>query len=672
MIHSMKSLLRSWVVDDRWFGFMGGDKTKAGIKVDEWVAMNYSAVYAAVRLLSDAVAVTPLHLYKRVGKEGKERAVKHPLYGLFHRSANRIQTSFRLKQTAQGHLSTWGNAFLFIDRAYSTGDIRGVWPLTPHRIKINVDGTNVQYSYKMSSGENKPLPQDQLCHIPGFGYDGIIGYNPITLARESIGHGMALQEFGSNFFGNGTHPGLIISHPQSLGPETLKSLQTSMQEAYSGLGNSHKLMVLEEGMKPESVTIPPTDAQYLESRKFNITEIARWWRVPPHMIGDLERATFDNIEHQGMEFVQWTAMPWFTLWETELSRYFLSEKEQEQYFFEFDLGNMLRADSTSRGDYYGKMFNVGAMSINEIRAKENMNPVEGGDEHFVQVNMQPLSIALNPPEPVPSMFQGEPSAGPDGDEEANALWWSERAALPEERAITDQVVALRRVYEPLLAKSIQRVVDAEVKAVTAALDAHMSDELHRDQASMESWMEDYFSKLPAVVSKEVAATGVSYVEAIQEATAKMLGTAPDADLGMDVFARDYVSGLGIRYARKSHGMLKKWLRENVGGEDLWSILTAKIDTWEESRALVTAADEAVRMGQASLQSLFVKTGVKEKRWKARGQSCPFCNSMDGKVVGVEEQFLGDGDVLYAQDKDTGIWMALKSWGVKKHPPIHKG
>ena len=363
----------SWLVNT-----LTGGSTASGIVVNENTALNYSVVYAAVRLLSESVASLPLHTYKQMGAD-KERDREHPVARLLASSPNTQMTSYTFRETIQAHALTWGNGYAEIVRDGS-GTATALIPVTPDRVRpdINKEGKVI---YVVD--DQVTLEQDQMLHLAGLGFDGIQGYSIIQLSRECLALGMAAEKFGSAFFGNGTRLGGVLEHPGKLSKEGAERLRESWAQAYSGTGSVGKTALLEEGMKWTSLGIPPDDAQFLETRKFQIDEVARWFGVPPHMIGSMEHATFSNIEHQQIEFVTHTLRPWLVRWEQEIARKLFDG----DHFPEFQVDGLLRGDTRTRYESYRIARESGWMSVNEIRSLENLNPVDGGDKYILPLNM---------------------------------------------------------------------------------------------------------------------------------------------------------------------------------------------------------------------------------------------------------------------------------------------
>ena len=373
-----------------WNFFFGG--TTSGKAVNERTAMQTSAVYACVRILAESVAGLPLHVYERTANGSKSTKPSHPLYRLLHDEPNREMTSFVFRETLMSHLLLWGNAYAQIIR-----DGRGFpiafYPLLPDRMAVdrNESGELV-YTYQSDKGQVK-LRRENVLHIPGLGFDGLIGYSPIAMAKNAVGLALATEDYGAAFFANGANPGGVLEHPGVIKPEQADRLRESWQSQFGG-ANAHKVAVLEEGLKFHQMSIPPEQAQFLETRKFQINEIARIFRVPPHMVGDLEKSSFSNIEQQSLEFVKYTLDPWVVRWEQSLQQALILPSEKATIFIKFNLDGLLRGDYQSRMQGYSTGIQNGFMSVNDVRSLEDMNLLtseEGGDLHFVNGNMVKLA-----------------------------------------------------------------------------------------------------------------------------------------------------------------------------------------------------------------------------------------------------------------------------------------
>ena len=382
------------------YSFLFGGST-SGKAVTERTAMQMTAVYSCVRILAEAVAGLPLNLFHYLPDGGKEKSYEHPLYRLLHDEPNPEMSSFVFRETLMTHLLLWGNAYAQIIRN-GKGEVVALYPLMPNRMTVDRDQSGqLYYSYNRSSDEAPTMkgstvilkPNDVL-HIPGLGFDGLVGYSPIAMAKNAIGMAIACEEYGAKFFANGAAPGGVLEHPGTI--KDPQRVREAWQSQFGGSGNSNKIAVLEEGMKYTPIGISPEQAQFLETRKFQINEIARIFRVPPHMVGDLEKSSFSNIEQQSLEFVKYTLDPWVIRWEQSIMRTLLSTEEKTRYFVKFNLEGLLRGDYASRMSGYATARQNGWMSANDIRELENLDRIpaeEGGDLYLINGNMLPLANA---------------------------------------------------------------------------------------------------------------------------------------------------------------------------------------------------------------------------------------------------------------------------------------
>lgn len=394
---------------DRSLWNLIGSQSLSGENVTEETALTYSAVYNAISLISGTIGALPLHLMQRKGKE-KRIADDRKLYSVMHDQWNPYITAMAGREAMMAHILSWGNGYAEKVRD-GYGEIRELWPITPNRVTPEMQGSELVYRITMDSGPNITLPREKILHVPGLGFDGFIGYSVIAMARKSIGLGIAMETFGSLYFGRGTHPSAVVTHPHQV--KDIKAMRQAISEVYSGLGQSQQLMLLEDGMKIEKVGIPPEDSQFLESRQFQIPEIARWFNLPPHKLKDLTRSSFSNIESEQISFVTDSILPWLVRLEANYNIQFLTAGDRGLYgqgrlYFKHSVEGLMRGDAASRATFYGTMLDKGVFSINEVREKEDMDPVEGGDIHLVPLNMTTLENAGKTPVTAPTKVP-EPS-----------------------------------------------------------------------------------------------------------------------------------------------------------------------------------------------------------------------------------------------------------------------
>lgn len=378
------------------------NSSSSGKSVSQTSALSVTAVYSCVRILSEAIAGLPLHTYKCKSNGGKEKAIDHPLYFILHDEPNPEMTSFVFRETMMSHLLLWGNAYAQILRN-GKGDVIALYPLVPNRMTVDrASNGRIYYTYSTSDDDNPKLKSkgqvylkaEDVLHIPGLGFDGLVGYSPIAMARNAIGMAMACEEYGAKFFANGASPSGVLEHPSTI--KNPDKLRESWNSLFKGSSNSHQIAVLEEGLKYQPISISPNEAQFLETRKFQINEIARIFRIPPHMIGDLEKSSFSNIEQQSLEFVKYTLDPWVTRWEQSICRRLFKDSEKAKYFVKFNVDGLLRGDYQSRMNGYATGRQNGWLSANDIRELENMNQIPdelGGNLYLVNGSMTKLEDA---------------------------------------------------------------------------------------------------------------------------------------------------------------------------------------------------------------------------------------------------------------------------------------
>lgn len=369
--------------DNFWYNAVSS-LSAAGVPVTPENAMKLSSIWACNKVISETVGSVPLILYRRLPGAGKERAIDDPLYKILRVDPNTRQTSMEYRETMQTHLNLYGNAYSIIDRGSVNGvDVESlgmpIHPLNVRKKCENEEGDLIYY-VKVPGQEEVVVPERNMLHIRGLSLGGCDGISPIQAGADSIGLAMAAEAFGASFFKNKATPAMALTHPNQLSPEAQDKLRDSVRKQ-----GENGVLVLEEEMKVELLSTPPDKAQFIETRQFEIEEVCRWYRVPPHKIAHLLRATFSNIEHQSLEFVQDTMLPWFVRWEQRIDKVIINEPDQ---FVEFLADSLLRGDKKSRNESYQIEIQNGIRSPNEVRVLENLNPREGGDEYWRPMNMQ--------------------------------------------------------------------------------------------------------------------------------------------------------------------------------------------------------------------------------------------------------------------------------------------
>lgn len=376
-------------------------QSSAGKPVNERTAMQMTAVYAAVRILAEGVASLPLQVYRRGENGDRSKAEDLNLFYLLHDKPNPEMTSFIFREALMCHLLLFGNAYAQVLRN-GRGEVAALYPLLPNKMSVERDEKG-QLFYRYIRNDSEPptmegntvilMPGDVL-HIPGLGFDGLVGYSPISMTKNAIGLALAAEEYGSRFFVNGAAPAGVLEHPGVI--RDVSKLRESWNETFGGSRNAGKVAILEEGLHFNPISMSPQDSQLLETRQYQLTEIARIFRIPPHMLGDLSKATFSNIEEQSLEFVKYTLTPWICRWESSLTDALLSREEQRKYEIRFNVEGLLRGDYKSRMEGYAVGINNGFMCPNDVRRLEGFDLIpeeKGGNNFLVQGAMIRLEDA---------------------------------------------------------------------------------------------------------------------------------------------------------------------------------------------------------------------------------------------------------------------------------------
>lgn len=620
-------------------------ETNSGRIVTPATALELVTVFACVRVLAETLATLPLVVYRYGVPRGRIRDTAHPLYRPLHSRPNPELTSVELRECMMGHLALRGNAFAQIV-PLGSGSVE-LWPLRPDRMRVvRLENRQIGYLYTLPSGEERALPRREVLHVRGISPDGLVGYSPITLAREAVGLGLALEEHGARIFGNGAEPGGVLQTDQSLTDEAYERLKASWEAAHKGLENSHRVAILEEGIKWQQVGLSGRDAQWLEQRKYQRSEIAALYRVPPHMIQDLERTTFSNIEHQSIDFVVHTVRPWAVRWEQAIERDILTEPT---HFVRFTVDGLLRGDIQSRYAAYSVGRQNGWLSANDVRDLEDLNPLPAavGDIYWAPLNMVPAD-----------QLGGERSAG--GGEGATAFRAETRAA-----GSAASRLRLARTHRRLFVGAVERLVRRESAEVTAAAERHLN---RRDAASFLTWLREYYQGFGALATRTLLPVLLAFADVVLDDAAAEIGSD---DAMADALA-DFIAGIartfGEHYAGQSLGQLAQQVRlAEERGEDPLDAVTARLGEWGETRADKTADIEQQRLLNAVTRERWRRGGVRLIVWvRQGGTSCPFCVRLDGKVVGIDQEFARDGDEIEG-DEESG---PLRVDRPTRHPPIH--
>ena len=391
--------VRSALSNNFLSGVWSSNKVASGVSVTKSNAMTIAGVYSAVRVITDAVSSLPIHVINDNGTT-KTKEIDHPISTLLSKEPNNLMTSFIWRQIIMPHVLLWGNSYNVIE--FAGGGSRrpiSILPVHPSKVEVmNIDGL-LWYKIKIEGAKDLMVDQSNILHFRGLG-DEIIGRSVIDHAKENLGLGKAAEQFGSTFFGNGANMHGVLSSDKGLTDKAITNLRASVDTIHGGISRSNKILILEEGLKFTNTSIPPDAAQFLETRKFSITDIARWFKVPPHKIGDLERATFSNIEEMELSFAKESLLPYILMMEQEIDRKLFRESEKRTMYSKMNLDGLLRGDIKTRYEAHKIGIQNGFITPNEARAKEEMNPIEGLDTTWMQLNTAPVVNGTNQPEQI--------------------------------------------------------------------------------------------------------------------------------------------------------------------------------------------------------------------------------------------------------------------------------
>ena len=499
-----------------WLLGINGATSYSGVSVSETSALQLGAVFAAVRLISKTIASLPLNIYKRRDDGGKDKFSNHYLYPVLHDSPNREMTSFELREIITGHLTTWGNAYGEIVWG-NDGRVKELWPLRPDHMKVERKNQELVYTYFLPDKQPFIFPPGLIWHLRGFSQDGLKGLSVISMARESIGLGLATEEFGSRYFGSGAAPDAVLIHPGKLTPEAVGSLKKSWEDQHKGLSKSHRIAILQEGLTYQQIGIPPEDSQFLQTRQFQVREIARIFEVPPHMIGDLSDATFSNIEEQSIEFVVNCIRPWCVRIEQSINKFLLSGSDNRDYFAEFLIDGLLRGNIQSRYTAYATAIQNGIFSPNDVLELENRNPYDGGDQHFIQLNMQPV-------EQIGQRFIRDLLKSKEIESILNGKELIQIPSTEIRSSLSRKKLA--NAYKPIFEDIAARIIRSEKKNVLAAAKKFLA---RRDKGQFDAWLDDFYKEHKDYIKSNMLPAFRSYGEAISAVAAQEINSKKEFD-----------------------------------------------------------------------------------------------------------------------------------------------
>ena len=651
-------------IDDFWYEpisrFLGQPNVTASS------ALSSTPVWAAVNLISGTIGSLPLILYRELGDGGKERARDLRLYDLLRWQPNSYQTAVEMFEMGQGHLCLRGNAFFRLE-TNRLDELIAIVPLHPDRMKLKLlDDGIIEFHYQTGTGAPRVFSSEEILHVKGLSSDGLIGYSPITVAAGAIALSEAAERYGSRFFENSATPSGILSHPGKLKPEARSNIKKSWQSAH-GSGKQHSVALLEEGLAWTALSVSPEEAQFLETRKFQAEEIARLFNVPPHLLMLLDRSTFSNVTEQNRSFASNTIRPWAIRWEQAIRKSILERFTEDGTFTEFLMDSLLRPDTMARAQANQILLQNGALTIDEWRARENLNPLDSraGETHWMPLNIAPISMV---------------EAGPTNQDAERMLRdelrnidfeVDESLRLPELRSLANR----RKIADstkPLIKQAAQRLLRREVKAVRRLMKKQLTGiEIGRELRGTDGLFNDLEEMYHDPEWVEIIAEALlpiirSYARQIYTQATLEIGYSPEFTSELEEFIQGYVNVTAVRHAQTSRQELQSIIGD-INFAEVEAELDLRLEKWLDKRAPKIAAQQTAEANGAVSKFAYVAGGIIKIRWVTAGKAtCPFCRKLSGRVV---ESFTNFIDQDQALETDEGKLIPRRNIG---HPPAHPG
>jgi len=662
----------------------GGSRSAAGAIVNATTAKQVSAVYAAVNTIAGSVGSLPVRIVQyRADGRTKDPVTEHPLGYLLNVQAAPGVIAASFKEDAMTHLLLRGNMVADVQRTRGRlGELESLHLLDPDMYEIELLSVGPRGSkvpavilLPTASGEKGTvLSWERVLRVKGVGGDALRGWSVIKYARETIGAALGQEDYGSRFFSNGGTPGGTLEHPNALSPEAKDALRRRWEMLYGGSSNAHRVAVLEEGMKFNPITMNAEDTQFIESRKFTVREIARWFNIPPHKIGDMADAKWANIDAQNLEYFQDTLLPWLTRWKQSiLSQLFRPDEIGARLSVEFDLRELLRGDVAARTAYYQARFNAASITPNEIRGEEGENPIAGGDEPFVQQQYIPLSMVADVLRNTMSGGDDADPTPPGGDDEAGGGAPGIRVRSAVERRSFEERLDLRDAFLPDFQDRAERLVRGELREVGKLVAKRLEGEVIDRDAFRQELGRYYFERFPdfadTVLGPGFRSYGMAvFGPAVREAVEIAPGVEPEDD---DVarWIREYTERAIAGIAASG----RKQIEAKIDRGEPEDRVSEVLERWKGEGVETTRAD---RIAERHINEL--NQGISKWAWGAMGvaamvartvgDSCPYCRAIDGRTVDIAGSFFNAGDELAAPGKA----LPLKFKKRVGHPPFHKG
>lgn len=600
-----------------------GPPTASGVSVTPNNALTINAVYSAVQVISEAVAQLPINLFRRLDDGNKVIDTVDPLYRVLRFQPNAEMTPFEFWQFMMLGVLLRGNGFAQIQRN-NAGQIAALWPLHPEKVVI-VRGPDDRLVYQYHSGtQTTQFAAEDVMHLRGMSHDGVVGLSPIDLQRESLGLTKAMEQYDARFFGNSAMPGIVLKSAQKMTPEVQKAVVETWNEHHQGVRRSQKAGILGPGMDIEQIGFSPEDSQLLESRKFQIDEVARMFKLPPHKIGSLERATFNNVEQQELNFLTQTLAPWLNRIEQAIWRDLIGD---ETRFVDFDTASMLKADVEGRSKANATGLQNGYLSINEVRQQIGLNPVAGGDSYVRQLNLTSIN----------SEVEDEEESAPAGRATELRLAVDNSVGTVEERSLHITAVA----HRPMFVKVAEDILAVEAAGVRTAL---ADDGFKPDNVNL------FYDNHSVFVDKKIRGALEVYADEVRNTASDQMG-----DVNVSIFLERYIEGAVARWITQSRVQILKSLESGTPSDSV----ARRLQEWSDTRPERFALRETVQGAGAIGKEVYKSLGFKSLRWKTLGEGP---QELDGKQVKIDEHFAARGESVGDNEAKSNIG----------HPPFGPG
>lgn len=630
---------KQWLID--FFG--GGGESESGSVVNENSMLSISAVWCAVNFLASNVASLPCPVLKTDGRQ-RIKQKSHYLHQRLNVTANPEMTAMVWRETCIYYQSFWGTALSLIVRD-GQRQVSELWPIHPDRVsRVFRKRGKLKYDITMTDGTQKTFDQDRIFRVPGLGY-GVLGMSMMEHSRDSMGLMLAMRSFANLFFKNGSNMGVVFEHPTSLGEKAHANLTRSLAKAYSGLGKSHKAMVVEEGMKVQKLGVDPEKSQLLDGRKFSVTDVARWFNLPPHVLKDLSNSNYSNMQQQSLELITYSFRPWFVRLEQSYEAFLLRDFERKTMSVRHNANALMRGDEQSRGEYYRMRFGTGSITPNEIRMLEDENPIEEpwADQTYLQLNL------------VPTKDLAEIQAD-DGQQRS-----AEKRSV--EKRSFEQIVNARdkitKRYTPLLSEALTEVISLESKALSAELEKQLED---RGKSDFSDWVNEFYDSFPGTIDKNLRSVFVSYAESMQDVVAGEIDLDPDDYGDISRETNSYLAGYSRQYISSSRGQIFQQLEEDDGLE----AVRARVDEWKEKRLDKEMSETKTGIASMVARSVILGGGY-ALVWRTRGKSCPMCNQLNGRKITKKNQAFTDSSEDFTDKAGKTV-----NYRRTLYAPLHKG